>query len=1120
MAMILGLDLGTNSIGWALLDTDAERVIDLGVRIFPEGVDNFDTGKEKSRNEDRRIARGMRRQIARRSRRKHVLRDALIKVGLFPVDAQEQEALLRANPYELRARALDEKLAPYQIGRVLLHINQRRGFLSNRKKDRGDSEVKGMLAEISELQDAIEDSGAETLGQYLFLKYDAFDHSVRLKDDQIRNRHTRRDMLEREFAKIWDVQAAYHPQLLTDRLRYGEFGRQEAVGSYPSKSHAKPKEQSPLGAFGLHGLIFFQRKMYWPKSVVGLCELEPKEKRCLRADRHAQRCRLLQEVNNLRYIDPDTHEESKLGDEQRALLLDYLAKREKATFDQIRKQLGFLESVKFNLERGKRPSLKGMTVDWLMAKAVGKEWHDRADDQKDEIVRLLLNNERDDDVIADRLVAEWGFTATQADKSLNVDFPTGYGSLSLKAIDKLLPHLERELVYQSASDPELSALHAAGYLRRDELQRRLFDVLPDTSRVNLRDCRVGDIPNPVVKRALVELRKVVNGIIREYGKPDAVHVEMARSLQMGPNARSDYNIRIREREAERDRAAREIRDYRDKYPSSGVRVNRDSILRFLLWEEQSHECLYCQKTISQQQLFGGDVDIDHILPYSRCLDDSQSNKVVSHRRCNLEKGQRTPYEWLADSEPGRYENICRQASSLMHRGLMRYGKYRKLLLKELNLDNFIARQLTDTGYIAAATAEYLRCLFESDHHVLGLKGQHTAELRRQWGLNTVLRHDDFDLKNRDDHRHHAIDAVIAALTDRRMLQLLARGTVEVAHVDRESGETGHRGKYVGDGVDEPWEGFRLEAEECVNRIKVSHRPERKVAGALHEDTYYGTTEQPGVFVVRKRLDNISANEVELIRDEGIRKAVIDRLAKHGIEIGRGKKADAKKWKEALCDPTNPVLLPASKKRLRRDPNARGIPIKKVRVLRKEQTIQPIREGTSSQAFVKPGATHHLCLFEWEQKGKTIRDAVFVTQLTAIERIKQQKQELARQMADSIDSTRPSREASRIRRRLMREISLEMPVIDRKPPEDHGSIPADARFVMSLSRGEMVLADVKGEERLLVFRTAAATSRQLRFAEHTDSRKSAEFKMFRFTPNTLNARKVTVDPIGRIRWAND
>ncbi|GAB4141339.1 MAG: hypothetical protein Tsb009_11120 [Planctomycetaceae bacterium] len=1117
MATTLGLDIGPNSIGWALIDSDEKKIVDLGVRIFPEGVDNFDTGKEKSRNEDRRIARGMRRQIARRSRRKRKLKDALISVGLFPADSDEQQALLQMNPYELRAKALEEKLSPYEIGRVFLHLNQRRGFLSNRKKDRGDKEVQGILAEMSELQQAVEDCGFETLGQYLFHKYESFDHANRMENDWVRNRHTRRDMLENEFQKIWEVQQKFHPELLTEQLRYGSQGKTES----PLKPRATPKGESELQAFGLYGLIFFQRKMYWPKSVIGLCELEPREKRCPRADRHAQRFRLLQEVNNLRYIDPDSNEECRLNNEQRTLLLEFLGEREKATFKQIRGKLGFLDSVKFNLERGERSILKGMTIDWMMAKAVGKKWHSRPEEEKDIIVRMLLDNEREDDVIAERLVNELGFTGQQADAALNVDFPTGYGNLSLKAIDNLIPHLEKGLVYQAASDSEVSALHAAGYLRRDELQRRIFDVLPDPERANLRDYRIGDIPNPVVKRAIIELRKVVNAIINEYGKPDEIHVEMTRSVQMGKDARKDYNKRTREREAERDDAANEIRSYREKFPESSVRVNRDSILRYLLWKEQAEECLYCQNPISQKQLFGGDVDVDHILPYSRSLDNSQSNKVVAHRKCNRDKGQRTPNEW-GESEPDRYARICQLASSLMSKGHIGYWKYRKFLQKELELDQFIARQLTDTGYISKVTVEYLRCLFATDqaHQVVGLKGQHTAELRRQWGLNNILRNDDLNLKNREDHRHHAIDAVIVAATNRKMLQQLAGRYVEISVTNRDTNEVEHRWKYEGDRFGEPWEGFRTEVEECVNAVNVSHRARRKVAGALHEETLYGPTEEPGIFVVRKPVENLSPNEISQIRDEGVRNAVIAQLEKHGIEFGRGKKVDAKAWKLALGNPQFPVLLPPSKNRLKKDPNCEGIPIRKVRVFRKEATIQPIREDRDDQAFVKPGATHHLVIFEWDANGKRKRDAVFVTQLEAINRVKRQQQALNELIRQWKESGLSQRDIKLRKRKAMSEIANREPLIQRTPPADHPTIPPDARFVMSLSLGEMVLANWKGEEKLLVFKTAASTQGQIYFCEHTDARRSAEYKKYVANANTLNARKVTVDPLGRIRWAND
>lgn len=1069
---VLGLDLGPNSIGWAFIDKQNKKIVDTGVRVFPEGVDNFDTSKEVSRSEARRIARGMRRQTARRARRKRKLRDALIASGLFPEDPSKQEILFQQDPYVLRARALDKQISLYDLGRIFLHLAQRRGYLSNSKKEAQKAEGKIVLSEINVTASQIEEEDCRTLGEFLARRLGSFDHAQRETEDvlpnirkevlkdkgRVRNRHLRREMYEDEFAAIWEKQTEFYPQLLTEKLRYGTTGRKKYPAQPIAKPHAKKKLQSELELFGIHGLLFFHRSLKpVPKEIIGLCELEPKQRRCPCADRQAQRFRLLSEINNLRYSDPDTHEERNLDKDQRAILLPYMATREKATFDQIRKKLGFLESVRFNLERGKRSSIKGSETDSLMAKAAGKEWHNRPDEEKDEIVRLLLNDLRDEDVLADQLESKFGFSAEQAEKALGIDFPSGYIHLSLRAIEKLLPYMEQGMVYQ-AEDESNSAIHAAGYMRRDELQRRLFDTLPPLNQ--LVNAKLGDIPNPVVKRALVELKKVVNAIIREYGKPNEIHVEMARSVRMGPQARSEYNSRIREREVQRDRAREELRKRGMGYGAGGR-----NILRYLLWEEQAHECVYCGNSISQDQLFGGEVDIDHILPRKRSLDDSQVNKVVCHRHCNHDKGDQIPHEWLAADDPERYERICQHVASLMHRHLMPYTKYRRFLLKELKLDDFIARQLVDTGYIAKATSEYLRCLFKHDHDVLGLKGQLTSELRHQWGLDTILEElpdspawqAQSDLrsgeKNRADHRHHAIDAIVVALTDRSRLQKLSR-IVKQGGI-RETGEI----------LDDPWDNFREEVVEKIKEINVSHRVQRKASGQLHEDTIYGPTSEPDQWVSRKPVDTLSPNEIEKIRDEGIRQIIINRLREKGVEFGRGVKVENKIWKEVLSD----LRMPS------------GVSIRKVRIVKPEKTIQPIREGSADEAYVKPGSTHHLCIFEFNERGKTKREAVFVTMLDAVNRVK-----------------------------------LGEPIIQRTHPDR-----PDAKFVMSLSRGEMILTMLKDKrEVILTFKTAASTQGQLYFAHHTDARRSSEQMKYVFKANTLEAKKITIDPIGRIRWAND
>lgn len=1154
MPITLGLDLGPNSIGWALVDSD--RIIDLGVRIFPEGVDNFDTKKEKPRNEDRRDARMMRRQVRRRANRKHGLRKTLIALGLFPSDPQAQQALYNLNPYELRTRGLSEKLSPHEFGRVLLHLNQRRGFRSNMKRERAnDAEVKGMLAEIAGLEKEL---NGRTLGQFI--------HEQHQADPLARTRgiHTQRSMLMDEFDRLWSEQTKYHPEL-TEQLAYGKLGKLKDIHNPIKKSDPRRKGAGDLESFGIYGMIFFHRTLKpVPKEVVGTCELDTREsqreyfkkvfgedranwpdfdiKRCPKADRLAQRFRLLQEVNNLRLIDNSASPpvERELNPQERALVIDKLKTKKEATFDDIRKWIAKLpdspseDQIKFNLEEGKRNKLLGMVTDYLLAAggkngAVGKSWYDLSEEARDRAVRLLIDNVDDDETL-EALISECGLSAEQADAALSVDLtagPTaGYVRFSRFAIERLLPHLERGLRLM-ANDETDSALHAAGYMRRDQLQRRIFDALPDPGRIH--DAPIGDIPNPVVKRAIVELRKVVNAIIREYGKPDAVHIELAREVSQSQKKRSEYTTKIREIEAERDAAKQMLHDLTLPYGSRGT-----NILRIQLWKQQNHTCPYCGQKISQTQLFNdGQVDIDHILPYSRSLDDSQMNKVVCHRDCNggnQGKGNKTPYEWLAATEPDRYEQMLQYTKHLP------YPKRKRFIQQNLELDDFINRQLNATGYIAKATVEYMKCLFDNEHKVLGLKGQLTAELRRQWGLNDAIRSDGLDMKTRDDHRHHAVDAVVIAMTDRPRLHQLSA-------IQKRGGVLA-----TGEALDEPWPGFR---DEVVSKLAmldggddgtgqrrgVSHRVQRKISGALHEETQYGPVRDAlgnpaeGTFVVRKPIEALSPNEIEKIRDDKVRDLIIQRLSEHGIEVGRGKKADPKKWKLALANPANPITIPPSKKRLKTDPNAQATPIRKVRVLREEKTIQPIREDQAKQqnnpdliAYVKPGSTHHLCIFEFMHKGKKKRDAVFVTQLEATNRLKRQQQALAERMAAWKQEGLNKHEVKRRKAQAMREIAAEFPLIQRDASkltgEDRKRIPANATFVMSLSQGELVLADWKGEDKILKFKTASSTQGQIWFAVHNDARKSTEYKQHVANANTLKARKITIDPIGRVRWASD
>ena len=315
-------------------------------------------------------------------------------------------------PTNFVAGRLREKLDPHEIGRALLHLGQRRGFLSNRKTDKAtDSETKGMTAEMNELAVAMKRADCSTLGSFFAKLYGEFDRRRQADGPHIRRRHTRREMYEAEFERIWTVQREHYPELLTDALKYGARGKQR----FPKKPERLGRRSSIVADYGLFGLMFFQRKMYWPKSVVGRCELEPREKRCPRAARAAQRFRILQDVNNLRLLDRATRIERCLDAAERATVVERLMETKEGKFEQIRKDLGFPETMRFNFEQSGRKKLDGHLSDSLLGgkNYLGKRWKELVESVKDAIVDILIEEDQETDA-AGRLKTECGLTEDEA----------------------------------------------------------------------------------------------------------------------------------------------------------------------------------------------------------------------------------------------------------------------------------------------------------------------------------------------------------------------------------------------------------------------------------------------------------------------------------------------------------------------------------------------------------------------------------------------------------------------------------------------------------------------------------------------------------------------------------
>jgi len=998
----LGIDLGPSSAGWAMIAREGKtlengRRILAGVRIFPEGVDRYQQKREKPRGQQRREARSARRVHQRRGQRKQKLVAILRNAGILPGDPGELSAVLATNPYPLRARGLDEPLTLQEFGRVMFHLNQRRGFKSNRKQ--GKTKEDGAVAKgTAALKEEMEKAGCRTLGEYLASLDREFRHTD-AQSTRLRNRYTVRSMYEDEFEKLWTAQAPHHPEVLTDPLK------------------AK-----------VHDAIFYQRPLRFDPDVIGDCELEAGQKRCPRAHWKGQQFRMLQEINLLQLFDPTIPRERPLTNDERTALAEALATKRRMSFDEIRRLLGLLDSQTFNLEeRSKRSYLTGNLVETALRKKPLAAWYESASPQQREEVYSALAEVEDEEDLAAMAADRWGMSEKQIEKLLAIQLPTGYFRVSLAAITKLMPFLEAGHIYSEAKEK-------AGYALTPT--RDVKAHLPPV------DEGIPNLTNPLVRRALSEARKVVNAIIREYGKPAEIVVELARDMKLGAAKRRqvffENNERRKENEAIRDRL---IREFNLPNPS------RDDVIKFRLWVECNGLCPYTGRVIPAGKLFGPEVQVEHIIPYSRSLDDSYMNKTLCYEDENRHKHNRTPWEAYGDT-PERLDAILQRVRPLP------YAKRRRFPLKEVDLDKFIERQLNDTRYLSRAAVGYFRLLFEDDQRVRCVKGGTTAELRHQWGLNGILDAEGGNRKTRDDHRHHAVDAAVIAMTTRSALQRLS--TVKYAAAPKE--------------LAPPWESFRDDLADAVRSVKVSHRPARRIAGPLHEETGLGWTGEAGTYVRRVAVGALTPAMVEKIRDPAIRDIVKQRCQERGIEL-RGSKAMGK----AMTDP--PLTMPS------------GVPIRRVRILTNESKAVPLRAigGTIVRAALT-GGNHHVAIYEEEGEGRSRWTGEVVTRFEASRRLREGIPVVRRDCGDS--------------KRFRMSLCI----------NDMVTITDPAAGTEDLYRVQKTSSDAGGNRPDIVFR--------LHCAAQLDDR-SSEVRIRSWDKlREYKVRKVVVGPLGRIKPAND
>lgn len=1078
MKRILGIDTGTNSLGWAVVDFDESKeenqytLIRKGCLLFQEGV-KIEKGIESSRASDRTIHRAARRHYFRRRLRKIETLKVLIKYGWcpyisdealkkwhlqkeYPLDDeflkwQRTDDRFNKNPYYYRHLCLHQKLDlstehdRFILGRAMYHLAQRRGFLSNRLDQTDEKESGKVKAAISDLSKDMKDAGCEYLGDYFYKIY-----SENGNTERIRNKYTHREEhYEKEFDAICKMQGLSELQI--EELRRA---------------------------------LYFQRPLKSQRQGVGKCTFERNRNKPRCSDSHPafERFRMLCLINNIKVKSPYDTDLRPLSVNERALIEPLFYRKGKGTFDfeDIAKKIAGKNNYKYFKDKGE----KGFSFNYRMTQGVSYCPTTRAlmdvfgSDYATGIAEVYtlsdgktLNQIVDDvwnvlfSFADDENLRQWGKEKLQlsdekADEFVKIRLSHNYASLSLHAIRKILPWLEEGLIYSHAvmmaQVPTILGL-SIEEIRERGIERDLIELMNNYNKVDSKICgtledyvrdylsnnfelkpgvidtlyhpsmietyrdaeqingvyqlgspQTNSIRNPMAMRSLHELRKVINSLLREkvIDQNTEVHIEYAREL-------NDANKRAAIARWQRERE-KKIKDYAEIIKSEfGIEPTELDLMKYELWEEQGHICLYTGKNIALHDFIceHPKFDIEHTIPRSAggdftmenlTLCDCEYNRYVKQSKIPAELGDydqilsRVDSLWKDEIEKMKKDvDKVRTYSSMAKNikdGLIQkrhflkmkldylQGKYERFLMKEVP-EGFSRRQGAGIGLVGKYAGLFLKSLFHDPKdtkksHIVVVKGATTAEFRKMWGIQS-----EYEKKSRDNHIHHCIDAIVIACMSRSQYAETARYYHDLECYSRGQGEKPRFKK--------PWAKFTEDILALSQELLVKHdskdnlpkqsRKRIKLSGgktviaqgdttrcSLHQDTFYGAIEKDGEikYVVRRPLSSFtSEKDIDKIVDDSVRAVVRLAFEEGGIKalsgdvwLNREKGVKIAKVRCYASNITNPISL-------------------------KEQ--RDISDKDYKRSFyVANDSNYIMAIYEGVAKGKIKRDFTLVNNITA------------------------------------------------------------------------------------------------------------------------------------------
>lgn len=1005
MKRVLGLDLGSASIGWAIVEEHSKEVISeasnaskdkivaIGSRIIPLSTDEstqFSKGQALTKNADRTAKRTQRKGYDRYQLRRALLLEKLSQLGMYNGSTLKLSKLAL---WEMRAKAVCEQISLLELGRVLCHINQKRGYRTA-KSDLGDKKQGEYVQKVTGRYREIHEQGV-TIGQFMYngLKNDP---AFRCKE-----RVYPRDAYMEEFDAIMTCQKLFYPEVLTDDI----------------VAHLRDY------------IIFHQRPLKSCKHLVGRCELERCDvkvgnqvrnqgpKVAPRSSPLFQVSKIWESINNLK-IKNKVNDELFISIEQKRAIFDFMNTQEKLKATDLKNILG-VKSKEWQFSKAVGAGLQGNTTYYAIANALdGYANRDSllkfelttrdgkiVDTETGEITKVIdssfekeplyklwhaLYSISDIDELRSVLRKTFHIEEKSVIEALcKIDFvKAGYSNKSSRAIRKILPYLQDGFQYSEAKSK-------AGYkdtpLTSEQNEaRELAEKLMPIPK--------GELRQPVVEKILNQLVNLVNALMSEYGRFDEIRVELARELKQNREERESATKAISKNQRENEAIAKRIQD------EYGLIATRSRIQKYKMWEESEHICMYCGTTVNVKEfLLGAGIEVEHIVPRSVLFDDSFSNKVCACRKCNKDKDNSTAYDFMKSRGEGALAAYIERVNDLVERKKISNTKRNKLLMKSEDLPkDFVDRQLRESQYIAKKAKEMLQSVC---YDVYSTSGSITDFIRHIWGWDEVLHSLNFeryksagltkmverdingkkieveriaDWSKRMDHRHHAIDALTIACTKQGYIQRinnlnsLKEISFQPLNKEQQGEETRQRLTKLERYIRMQPHFSTAEVAEAIDNIAVSFKSGKRAAsvgkryickggkricvqqgiiiprGALSEESVYGRIRNSETgkqeYVIKYKVGSITLKDVDYVVDKRIREILRERLEQYG---GKPEKAFA----EPIYD-------------------HQGREIRSVRCYTGLNTTIPIRYNDKGEsiAFVKPGNNHHVAIYK-DENGK-------------------------------------------------------------------------------------------------------------------------------------------------------